>query len=152
MRTGMRWALAVSGLLVCGAIRFSPASIPAADQPVLVLPVRHWTVGDITPSALAMPVRNAGTRRLVLNELDLACGCGHKVLRTIVVSPGETVVVQIPCDSKLAPEEFPEIASFTTNDPAHSRFDLLVGESIAVEKHPRTNPNQKLLLSVDIRP
>ncbi len=151
MEFGIRWALAASGILFCGAMWFRQACRPASDQPLLDLPVRQWTLEDMSYSALALPVRNAGTRRLVLNELNLACGCGDRVMRTVIVSPGETVIVHIPYDSRVAPGTFPEVAGFTTNDPAHARFGLFAGKSVVAAKQTQTNPDQKGLISVQFR-
>jgi hypothetical protein len=106
-------------------------------------------VRDLGPTSIreergvSFPIRNAGTRRLVLNELDQQCGCGDRVQRTILVAPGETVEVNVPLDTRFATGAVENSASFTTNDPAHPRFKLTVRAFVTAEKPVLANPENR---------
>jgi hypothetical protein len=63
---------------------------------------------------------------LVINEIDLECGCRDPIRRTILVPPGETVEANVTLDTRFATGPIEKIASFTTSDPTQPRFDLTV--------------------------
>ena len=72
------------------------------------------------------PIRNIGTRRLVVNELDPGCRCGNRVHRTILIPPGETAEVAVTLNTRFDSGPIETTAVFTTNDPGQPRFNLTV--------------------------
>jgi hypothetical protein len=86
-------------------------------------------------------IRNFGTRRLVINEIDLECGCRDPIRRTILVPPGETVEANVTLDTRFAAGPIEKTASFTTSDPTHPRFELTVRawvDAAETTPHPRS--------------
>lgn len=75
---------------------------------------------------IQFPVRNAGTRRLVLNELDRDCGCEDQILETTVLQPGETGHLVVRLNPRSATGNVQSEACFATNDPALPRLELTV--------------------------
>lgn len=72
------------------------------------------------------PVRNTGTRRLVLNEVNSDCDCGAGLGRTTIIPPGETRDVTLTLDTRLASGPIEATANFTTSDPALPVLNLTV--------------------------
>lgn len=70
-------------------------------------------------------LRNVGARRLVLNELDVTCGCRKNVRRTFLVGPGESIEVTVPFYAE-RPGPTENRLYFTTNDSNHPEFVLVV--------------------------
>ena len=73
--------------------------------------------------AVVFPVRNDGTRRLVLNELEPGC-CGDRVRRTILVPPGATAKVTVTLDTRRISGPIESTVAFATSDPAHPFLNL----------------------------
>jgi hypothetical protein len=71
-------------------------------------------------------IRNSGTRRLIINEIDATCGCGDPVRVTHIIPPGDGIEVNLSLDTRTATGSVEEVASYTTSDPAHPRFELVV--------------------------
>jgi hypothetical protein len=71
-------------------------------------------------------IHNAGTRRLVLNEVDVDCGCGDPIRKTVIVPPGRSVDLTVTLNTRFVTGPIQKIASFATSDPARPRFDLTV--------------------------
>lgn len=74
---------------------------------------------------VAFPIQNHGTRRLLINELDLCCGV-NRVSRTFLIPPGETADVTVKLDSRSASGPIESTTRFSTNDPAHPTLELTV--------------------------
>ncbi len=126
---------AVLGSCVALALSISEPIHPKNASLVLSKDVRDLGQTSIQgEQRVSFLVRNAGTRRLVLNELDRECGCGKDVVRTILVAPGTTVEVNVPFDTRTATGPVENIASFTTNDPTQPRFDLTVRAFVVADK------------------
>lgn len=70
-------------------------------------------------------VRNTGHRRLVINQVDVDCGCGIKILRTFVVPVGESKDLPVSLDSRFADGKIETIASYRSNDPDRPKFNLI---------------------------
>jgi hypothetical protein len=105
----------------------SAPSVNGAQPAVVSLTNTHRDLGPTSQRKLweaAFAVHNAGGQRLVVNQLDTACDCGERSLRTFLVAPGETVDLIVTLDTRLGGGEVENVASFTTNDPQRPRFDL----------------------------
>ena len=147
----------VAVALVCGLTRLrtwltDSAVGGAAPQASLSL---ANTVRDLGPVSdqkeweIAFPVRNAGARRLVLNEVDLACDCGDPTLRTIVVQPRETVNLVVRLNSRSAVGPVENVASFTTNDKSCPRLNLTVRATVhATERSANPRANDRATVSL----
>jgi hypothetical protein len=99
-----------------------------ATQAVLVVPNSVHDFGETSLQQIwqaSFSIRNAGGRRLVLNELDQGCDCDDRISRTILISPGETTVVDAILDTRDADGLVETITRFTTNDPALPHIDLI---------------------------
>lgn len=74
---------------------------------------------------VSFPIRNFGNRRLVVNEVDVQCNCGLKILSTLVIQPGETKYVSKTLDTRFASGPIETIAAFRTNNPDRPDFQLI---------------------------
>ena len=83
---------------------------------------------------VVFPIRNRGTRRLVVNELDIGFCCSDRVRRTFLVSPGETAQVVVTLDPSGKSGPVQTVANSTTNDRAQPRFSLTVKAQIDAPK------------------
>lgn len=127
----------VAVLIVCVRLAISFSGPARSAGALLVLPANVRDLGRMPASReLHVPfqIGNAGTRRLVLNELDLECCCGDHALRTILVAPDKTVEIQVPFHTRCETGLVERIVSFTTNDPAQPRLDLTVRAMVAADK------------------
>jgi hypothetical protein len=120
----------------------SPAmSISGRTGPVAASLVLPKTVRDLgrtsTRQERGVPfqIRNVGTRRLVINEVDAGCGCGDPRRKTVIIPPGESVEVTVTLDTRFANGPVENIATFTTSDPGHPRFDLIVRAWVDADEH-----------------
>ena len=99
----------------------------------LSVPVTAYDLGHTRTAKqwqVAFPVRNLGTRRLVLNQLDQACGCGDRVLRTIVIAPDGTTDLSLQLDTRSGVGRMESVACYATNDPLCPRLELKVQATI----------------------
>ena len=113
----------------CVALAMTTLGPTSPVGPALVLPKNVRDLGRVSTRQewrVTFPIRNAGARRLVLNELDVGCDCSDGVQRAILVAPGETAELEVTLDTRFATGCVENIATFTTSDPAHPRFDLTV--------------------------
>jgi len=115
-------------------------SIPRA-QPAAVLCVAKRTVdlGHTTAQKewkIGFPIRNAGTRRLVLNELDPDCNCGDRARQTTLVPPGATAEVTVTLDTRFASGPIETTARFTTSVPAQPALNLTVRAWVDAADYP----------------
>jgi hypothetical protein len=95
----------------------------------LVLPKNVRDLGrTLAGQELRVPfrIRNVGTRRLVINEVDAACGCGELISKTTIIPPGKSLEVTVTLDTRFANGPVENVATFMTSDPGHPRFDLTV--------------------------
>lgn len=140
--TGRRWGglTAVAAVaLTCGLIGIDPplaktslgSQEPRADLAIGSTVHHLGLIGDRDAWQVRFPVRNIGARRLVLNEIDSECGCGDRMLRTMVVDPGEIVNLIVRLHPRSASEAVEKTVCFTTNDPRHPRLDLTVSAMVA---------------------
>jgi hypothetical protein len=125
-----------------GAVCLANASWPAwtatrtpqsEDRPVISLRQTSHEIGQTAERRVwncLFPIMNAGSRRLILNELDLSCGCGEQVRQTIIIPPGETQVLTVTLDTRQASGDTEAIARYLTNDPSLPRFDLTVRATV----------------------
>lgn len=144
---------AVLGSCVALAIGISGYTHPKNVSLVLFHNVRELGRTSIREECrVSFPIHNAGRRRLVLNELDQECGCGDQTLNTILVAPGETVEVYVPLDTRFSTGLVENHASFTSNDPAHPRFDLTARAFVAAGKPVLTDRDDLKQASVLIWP
>jgi hypothetical protein len=87
-----------------------------------------------TKQQRTFPVRNAGDKPLNIEFVSHTCKCTTVKLdgkpvepgATVVVQPGEETGVFLEWAAKVAPGPFRHGATFTTNDPALSRIELVV--------------------------
>ena len=89
---------------------------------------------------IVFPVRNRGTRRLVLNETASECNCEDRAARTILIPPGETARVSVTLDTRFASGPLQATAAFTTNDPAHPTLTLTVRACVDAPPLPGHSP------------
>lgn len=97
-------------------------------RPVLAFDATTTDLGEVVAGQIVQKrfeLRNVGARRLVLNELDVTCGCRKKVRRTILVGPGESIDVTVPFYAERAGATENRLY-FTTNDSNHPELDLVV--------------------------
>lgn len=97
-------------------------------------------VSDRKQWQIMFPVQNCGNVRLVLNELDLECGCGDKSKQTMLVAPGTTMEIAVPFDTRFAAGSVENCVSFTTNDPAQPRVTLTVRAFVLASLQPKPVP------------
>jgi hypothetical protein len=98
---------------------------------------------------VAFRMVNKGNRRLVINEIDRLCGCSDLVRKTMLLPPGGSKDWVLSIDTSFEEQSFERLTSFTTNDPARPRFDLLVkGTVYPAEKLCNTDANQQRQNSV----
>jgi hypothetical protein len=119
------------------AARWSNAAHPPAAQVQIAGSSRD--LGRIlcgSEHTVAFLIRNAGTRRLVINEIESACGCASAVGRTIIVPPGDSVDVSVTLRASQVPGPIERVANFTTNAPGTSRFQLAVRAQVESEHGP----------------
>ncbi len=110
------------------------SALAEKDQPTLRIaePVRD--LGQIKERkqwSVSFTIHNVGNTRLVLNELDVECGCGEKIKRTILVPPGETAEVTVPLDSRFMSGEIENSANFFTSDPLRPKVTLTAKAFVA---------------------
>lgn len=72
---------------------------------------------------------NQGTRRLVINEMDDDCKCGHPVRRTLLLAPNSTETWTLDINSDFESGQFKKLIRFTTSDPAQPQFELQINGS-----------------------
>jgi len=80
---------------------------------------------------VSFSIHNVGNTRLVMNELDLECGCGDKIKQTILIPPGETAEVTVPLDSRFKSGKIENSASFLTSDPSQPKVTLTAKAFVA---------------------
>ena len=107
-----------------------PAAVLYVANPIVELGV--LSPGEVRE--IALPIVNKGSRRLVLNEVDSGCQCGDRIRRTILIPPGATEEVIVGIDTRFATGAIEASTSFTTNDPAQPRFDLIVRAWVPVSE------------------
>lgn len=97
-------------------------------RPVLAVAATTADLGEVAAGQTLQnrfELRNVGARRLVLNELDVTCGCRKNVRRTILVGPGESTEVTVSLHTeRTGPSE--NRLYFTTNDSNRPEFVLVV--------------------------
>ena len=121
------------------ATRESASAIPRPKGAVLTLCATTHDLGQTSLREelhVSFPICNSGTRRLMLNALDLDCGCGEPTQGAIFVAPGETIHVDVPLDTRFVTGSVENSLEFTTNDPANTLFQLRVRVFVAVEGEP----------------
>jgi hypothetical protein len=90
-------------------------------------------VGVLAPGEVrdvVCPIVNMGDHRLVINERDRGCGCAESVLKTLLISPGAKKDLAVSIDTRFERGAIEKLVSFTTNDPAQPRFDLLIKAAV----------------------
>jgi hypothetical protein len=109
----------------------SPAAVLYIDNPLVEL-------GALSPGELrevVYSISNKGNSRLVINEVDRGCGCGDPVRRTLLIPPGATKDMVVSIDTPITTGAIEKLTTFTTNDPAQPRFNLLVRAWVAPTEH-----------------
>ncbi len=118
--------------LLAVAVHFFPRpsrGTPSAAQTARCVAEPLQDLGHITAQKeweIVFPIRNAGARRLVLNEQDPECNCGDRDRRMILVPPGATADVTVTLDTRFAAGPIESTVAFTTNDPARPSLNLTV--------------------------
>ncbi len=115
---------------VTPGIRSSAQSNFAAE---VYLPNQQLDFGVVTfqeERQVSFTVLNTGKRRLVINEVNVGCGCGEPVLRTVVIPPGGAGELIVSIDTRFITGATEKSATFTTNDTTLPRFELLVKASV----------------------
>jgi hypothetical protein len=124
--------LCLLGSVVAVGLLVLASSVPARGPlagAALVVATRTRDLGATAAELdlrIPFPIGNAGQRRLVLNQLDPACHCDDRVLRTIVVRPRAVEDVLVTLDTHGVAGKFEHHVYYTTNDPAHPRLKLTV--------------------------
>lgn len=121
----------------------------AADKmrATVLIPEPVQTLGQISDRKqwqIIFPVRNSGDMRLVLNELDLDCGCGNKTKRSVLVPPGKTTKISVLLDTRFAAGSVENCVSFTTNDPTQPRVTLTVRAFVLASPQPKSAHQEEL--------
>jgi len=78
-------------------------------------------------------ISNHGSRRLVVNELDSECNCSNRVVRTIILAPGQTQEIDVPFDARSAAGLVETTTRFTTSDPTQPHFALTVRGRVVLD-------------------
>lgn len=110
------------------------SALAKKNQPTLRIAEPIRDLGQITERkqwSISFSIHNVGNRRLVLSELDVECGCGDKIKRTILVPPGEMTEVTVPLDSRSSSGEIENSASFLTSDPSQPKVTLTAKAFVA---------------------
>lgn len=72
-------------------------------------------------------IRNAGSRRLVLNRDE--CGCGKLVAEPLIVMPGEQATIAASIKVQSYPKRQQQVVVYTTSDPQRPEIEFtLVAE------------------------
>jgi len=129
----------VAGLLLGGwAVHFVlPAQLgyvhAGGSAPRLVLPQSERDLGTVSQAGTiraAFPIRNAGTRRLVVVEHGEGC-CGEPAEpREIILAPGESTSVEVEVNTAQWHGRVQHVVHYTTNDPELPRFALTVTANV----------------------
>lgn len=103
--------------------------LTSKQQSAIAIPTTTQDLGIISDDKIlktSFLVRNIGSRRLVVNEVDAACGCGNPVVDTIIIPPGEWGELNVSLDTRFMNGPVENTASFTTSDPERPRMFLTV--------------------------
>lgn len=136
---------AVGGLALGSALGYIEARLPAASTPepgkpdtkvarpqqgpVAEFPETTFNFDRIergTSMKHAFKVRNVGDAPLTIEVLSTTCKCTVGDLADKSIPPGGETDVMLEWTAKTAPGPFRHGASIGTNDPAHSRTELVV--------------------------
>ncbi len=128
-------AIALAGLLSVWWVTHAVLSLGSrrgragSDAPVLVLSRTEHDFGTV-PQGLVLqttfPMRNLGSRRLIVIEQDRGC-CGQSASpRQISLSPGESKDLVVEVDTGRWCGRVQRALGYTTNDPKLPRFVLTV--------------------------
>lgn len=113
-------------LLVVGSRLATSVPVDAAATVGLATGEKHF--GTVAPGQRlqgGFPVRNNGTRRLILHQEGASC-CGQAAPEPLVIPPGQTARVPVDVLAPKQPGPFEHAVSFTTNDPNRPRFKFMV--------------------------
>jgi hypothetical protein len=111
----------------------SPTNDVSHPSAVLYIADPVVELGELAPGEarqVVYRIANRGDRRLIINEIDRGCGCGDPVRRTWLIPPAATRDVAISIDARHQSGAIEKTTSFTSNDPAQPRFDLLINASV----------------------
>ena len=101
----------------------------AVAAPRLIMPCRQRDLGTAPQGTVlraAFPIKNAGTRRLILlKELEGCCG-QSEAARPIIVAPGDSKDVTVEVDTARWHGSMQHSTHYGTNDPQLPRFTLRV--------------------------
>lgn len=111
------------------ALRPAPAeeTRQEAPGPIAVLPETQRDVGAVSAGVVLgarFSVKNAGTRRLVIERESEECCDEPSERRRIVVPPGVSGVIEVQVDTNRWYGEMRHVVHYTTNDPSRPRFTL----------------------------
>jgi hypothetical protein len=105
----------------------------APDRPVAVLERAAWSFGKVTagpPLVAAIPVGNAGGRRLILYPKNPGCECVAAGREPIVIPPGGCALVEIALQTRDLRGQLRTEVPYATNDPQQPRLTFQVSAEV----------------------
>lgn len=81
---------------------------------------------------VTFPIRNSGSRRLIVRRLSATC-CGGQESGPTLVMPGDSALLELEVDTSRWCGQMRETADFATNDPRLPRFTLCVAGQVRGE-------------------
>ena len=101
--------------------------------PIAVLPETQRDFGPVAAGAVLLArfsVKNAGTRRLVLELESEGCCDEPSDRRQIVVPPGLSRVIEVRVDTNQWHGRMRQVVHYTTNDPSKPRLTLTLNGQV----------------------
>ena len=146
--------ISVSAATIIGCRWQSPSE--NQNTPRLLLASYRADIGPLSEGEIrrvTFEMTNQGRRRLVVNEMDDDCKCGHPVRRTLLLAPNSTETWALDIDSNLESGQFKKSIRFTTSDPAQPQFKLQINGSAPETQIPQTEQSiDNQFKSVLVRP
>jgi hypothetical protein len=139
LHVGATAVLVVSGLLLghwgAGVVTLAwfADSDAGGARPTAVLPCTQRDLGAVCQGVIlrtAFPIRNLGTRRLILLQQSQGC-CGQPAGQTeTAVLPGEATELIVEADTSRWCGRLRKVVHYTTNDPDLPRFALTLSARV----------------------
>ncbi len=128
-------------LVVLGSVVFSQRSPSSQDLgnpvPILATDSRCWDFGTVDQDprlSVHFVVRNAGTRRLILNEKKNSCGCTSANESTIVIPPGSSRRIEAYLETRNYCGPVAVDVDYSTNDPRRPTLTYTLMANIEVSR------------------
>ena len=127
------WLSALSLTAWCGG------NSADSSSPKVILPCSKRDLGAVVQGEVlraSFPIKNEGSRRLIVLEAGTSC-CGQSAgPRRIVLLPGESKRLSVEVDSRQWYGRMEYSRRYTTNDPSLPRFSLSVSANVGSPEQP----------------